>query len=745
MKITLRLIISLIFISIIVAGSFTYIQVQNEKNRLKKELETRTSLISESLQESIKDIILTSTQKKLNLFIHRFSSTEKLLGIVVYDSLARFLVTNNDFFRFLPDSSIVVWESLVNKETLSEYQEIEGKRIYLLTKSIVFEGRPLAALVVICDASYIETRINSIWYNSFIRLLIQILLIALTTVIIVRWSITGPIAQISIWIRNFRTGKSSPQWTLPRGDILKPLAEEVTLLARKMSKDVITGDKGLPSQLTDLKWTPEHLKEVVRHEIGDKRLVVISNREPVMSIKNGNVIENIVPAGGLVSALDPVLTSCGGVWIAHGSGDADIETADSRGRFLIPPDMPAYTLRRVFLTKEEEQGYYYGFSNEGLWPLCHMTHTRPIFRIEDWIYYQNVNLKFANILLDEIKSDKEPLILIQDYHFALLPMLIREKRPDARIAIFWHIPWPNPEIFGICPWKQEILIGLLGCDLIGFHIQFHCNNFLETCDRYLESRINWEQFAVERHKRLSIVKPFPISIAIPNAKDKSQTIAQEREHCKKEVQAELNIKCKYLGVGVDRIDYTKGIIERLQGIERFFEKHTEYIGQFTFVELGAPSRTHLKPYRDLVLDLDVTVDKINWRLQTDTWKPIVLLKANHSHQTISKYYRAADVCLVTSLHDGMNLVAKEFVAAQQDEDGVLILSQFTGAARELQDSLIINPYNIEEIADAIYTALTMDRKERVERMKNMRAIVLDRNVYKWAGNLISTLTSIRHL
>ena len=742
MKITFRLIISLIFISLLVAGSFTFMQVRNERNRLKNELEARSTIIAEGIQESLKDIILTNSKKKLNLFINRFSNTDKLLGIVVYDSLGRFLATNNKFFRLLPDTSTVVWESLINKETLSEYREINGKIIYSFTKSIISEGRPLAALIIICDASYIDTRLNGIWYNSFIRLLIQILLIALTTVIIVRWSITGPIAQISIWIRNLRTGKSSPQWTLPRGDILKPLEEEVALLAKKMAKELLTEKMAMHSQLTDLIWTPEHLKELVQQEIGDKRLVVISNREPVMSNRIGNVIENIVPAGGLVTALDPVLTSCGGVWIAHGGGNADMETSDSKGRYPVPPGRAAYTLRRVFLTKEEEQGYYYGFSNEGLWPLCHMTHTRPIFRMEDWIYYQNVNQKFANTLLDEIRTEKEPFVLIQDYHFALLPMLIREKRPDARIAIFWHIPWPNPEIFGICPWKQEILIGLLGCDLIGFHIQFHCNNFLETCDRYLESRINWEQFAVERHEHLSIVKPFPISIATPETKN--QNIVDEFEYYRKEIQEELGIKCKYLGVGVDRIDYTKGILERFQGIERFFEKHTEYIGKFTFVELGAPSRTHLKPYRDLVLELDTTVDKINWKLQTEVWKPIIFLKANHSHQTISKYYKAANICLVTSLHDGMNLVAKEFVAARHDEDGILILSQFTGAARELQDALIINPYNIEEISDSIYNALTMDRKERIERMRNMRTIVINRNVYKWAGNLISTLSSIRH-
>jgi trehalose 6-phosphate synthase len=431
---------------------------------------------------------------------------------------------------------------------------------------------------------------------------------------------------------------------------------------------------------------------------------------------------------------------CDGLWMAHGSGDADRETVDGDDKLRVPPDEPAYTLRRIWLTREEEDGYYYGFSNEGLWPLCHITHTRPVFRLEDWSHYRKVNERFAEALLKEIDREKSPLILVQDYHLALLPLMIKKKRPDAKVALFWHIPWPNPEAYGICPWRQEILQGMLGADLIGFHIQFHCNNFLETVDSFLESKIDWERFSVARGGHATSIKPFPISVGPENL---MKTAPAEEESPKQRVLREIGIQAQYLGVGVDRIDYTKGIPERFRAIERFFEKSPEFLERFTFVELGAPSRTHIKRYRDLLAEIEETVEKINWRFQTKKWKPILFLKAHHSHETIAPFYRASDVCMVTSLHDGMNLVAKEYVAGRDDDDGVLILSQFTGASRELKDAVIVNPYDIEQMADAIRFSLTMDPAERSGRMKRMRASVKEHNIYRWAGNLIAELARLR--
>ena len=450
-----------------------------------------------------------------------------------------------------------------------------------------------------------------------------------------------------------------------------------------------------------------------------------------------------MPASGLVTALEPVLNSCDGTWIAHGSGNADAEVVDAQDRLRVPPEEPRYSLRRVWLTKEEEEGYYYGFANEGLWPLCHIAHTRPLFRADDWQHYLEVNRKFADAVLEEIENVAKPVVLVQDYHFALLPRLIKEKRPDARVAIFWHIPWPNPEAFGICPWQRQLVDGLLGADLIGFHIQSHCNNFLETVDRVVESRVDWEHFFVLRKDHRTMVHPFPISVALTED-DATENNNDGFNYLERSaLMRTLGVEATFMGIGVDRVDYTKGILERFLAIERFLEKYPSYQGKFTFVQIGAPSRTHIKRYHDLLAEVEAEADRINWRFQSGKWKPIVFLKRQHSHQEIEPYYRAADLCLVTSLHDGMNLVAKEFLAARRDERGVLILSQFTGAARELRDAVLVNPYDIDQTADAIRAALEMEPEDKQLRMQRMRKVIKENNIYRWAGNLITELCEVR--
>jgi len=416
---------------------------------------------------------------------------------------------------------------------------------------------------------------------------------------------------------------------------------------------------------------------------------------------------------------------------------------DSHDRLRVPVDDPRYTLRRVWLSKEEEEGYYYGFANEGLWPLCHMAHTRPIFRAEDWQHYQEVNQKFTDAVLEEIEDTPKPIVLVQDYHFALLPRLLKEKRPDARVAIFWHIPWPNPEAFGICPWQRQLVDGLLGADLIGFHIQSHCNNFLQTVDRVVESRVDWEHFAVSRQNHRTIVRPFPISVDLTDDESVDSDDGSVNYLQRSAFRHGLGVEAAFVGIGVDRVDYTKGILERFQAIERFLEKYPVYRGKFTFVQIGAPSRTHIKRYHDLLAEVESEAERINWRFQAGKWKPIVFLKRQHSHEEIQRYYRAADLCLVTSLHDGMNLVAKEFLAARRDERGVLILSQFTGAARELRDALLVNPYDIDQTAEAIRAALEMEPEEKQMRVHRMRKVIREQNIYHWAGSLITELCQVR--
>jgi trehalose 6-phosphate synthase len=478
------------------------------------------------------------------------------------------------------------------------------------------------------------------------------------------------------------------------------------------------------------------------NKLQNKPVFVIANREPYMHVhSNGNgAVQVIVPASGLVTALEPVLLATEGTWIAHGSGNADREVVDAKDHLRVPPDRPRYTLRRVWLSAEEEKGYYEGFANEGIWPLCHIAHTRPIFRPEDWIAYQEVNRRFADAAIAEMEGTESPIVLVQDYHFALLPRMIKEARPDARVAIFWHIPWPNPEVFGICPWQRELIDGLLGADLIGFHIQSHCNNFLSTVDRAVEALTEWDRFSVNRQGHLTRVRPYPISVALQeNGHSPHRGMDEERAA----ICTELGISASLLGVGVDRVDYTKGILERFRAIELFFELYPSYQRRFTFIQIGAPSRTNIERYQNLLSDVAADADRINARFQAGHWKPILFLKRHHSHEEIARFYRAASLCMVTSLHDGMNLVAKEFVASRDDNRGALILSTFAGAALELTDALLINPYDVQQLAGAIHRALTMPSDEQAARMQHMGSSVREHNVYRWAANLLSDLTDIR--
>ncbi len=558
---------------------------------------------------------------------------------------------------------------------------------------------------------------------------------------IVRLTLRAPLEKLTAWLRLAHRGYPPAPPNLPMRGFLAPLIREAETLARDLARAQEAAEQEARlRQRGDSLWTAERLREHVRAKLSGRPLLLVANREPYRHSRRGGKVEWMTPASGLVTGLEPLMRACGGTWIAHGDGDADRETSDELGRLRVPPDRPQYTLRRVWLDAEEEKGYYEGFSNEGLWPLCHIAHMRPVFRAEDWAHYRRVNEKFAEAALAEIEGMEEPCVLIQDYHFTLLPKLIKERRPDARVALFWHIPWPNPEAFGICPWREDLLLGLLGADLIGFHTQFHCNNFLETVDRTLESRIDRERFAVQREGHSTVVKPFPISVAYEesSSRDRTDDVRVERER----VLKAAGVKADFIAVGVDRLDYTKGILERLRGVERFLDKYPEYRGRFTLFQIGAPSRTGLASYRDFMGQVEAEAARINARFGGGA-PPITLRLKHHSHEQIRPFYRAADACLVTSLHDGMNLVAKEFVVARDDEAGVLILSRFTGAARELRDALIVNPYDTDEVATALHEAFTMDEATRSLRMVRLRRQVREHNVYRWAGNLIEELAAVR--
>ncbi len=741
---SVRLIISLIVGVTLVSLAFSYYQVVAEKRGLRTEVERRAELLGESLAGNVERSWEVGSDKELQKIVQRFGKREHMLGVAVYDQQGKLVAATPELGKTLTETPSSAIEALAEDQNKGVFVRLGNEPVHIHAVPLHRKDKVVGGLVIVHEVSYIRAQVLRVWRETFLRVLAQVFLIVLITLLIVRWSITGPIARAAQWMRALRTGRISSRQEMPDLEMFRPLAREVATMAHSLSQARLAAEnEARLREAGQSLWTADRLSVQVRTRLDGARLFVVSNREPYIHQRNGKSVDVIVPPSGLVTALEPVLNACDGTWIAHGSGDADLEVVDTHDRLRVPPDDPRYTLRRVWLGKEEEQGYYYGFANEGLWPLCHIAHTRPIFRADDWQHYQQVNRKFTDAVLEEIEDTPGPVILVQDYHFVLLPRMIKEKRPDARVAIFWHIPWPNPEAFGICPWQRQLVDGLLGADLVGFHVQSHCNNFLQTVDRTVESRVDWEHFSVLRQDHRTIVRPFPISVDLTDdepAEDDNQGFTYEERAA---LMRGLGVETTFLGIGVDRVDYTKGILERFLAVERFLEKYPTYQGKFTFVQIGAPSRTHIKRYHDLLAEVEVEADRINWRFQREKWKPIVFLKRQHSHKEITPYYRAADLCLVTSLHDGMNLVAKEFLAERRDERGVLILSQFTGAARELRDALLVNPYDIEQTAEAIRVALEMEPEEKQLRVQRMRRVIKEHNIYRWAGNLITELCEVR--
>ncbi len=743
MRLSSRLIASLVLGLTLVSLLFAVYQVEAENRNKRNELKRRAQTLAESLQEAVEPLLEKGSQVKLHQIVEKFGSRQGLAGVVIYGKDGKPLFMTSALAERFGREAPPLDKSVIQGTNWENFFQLGETEMLVYAVPLRSGDRIAGALAVFDDATYIQAQNAEVWRDTFIRVLVQMFVVAAITILIIRWSMVRPITRMTQWMKDLRAGKEVTHPELMAEGVLQPLTNEVTYLATSLIQARASAEKEARlREAGESLWTAERLRVSLQGTLAGSRLFVVSNREPYQQSFRGSSVETIVPASGLVTAMEPILCASDGTWIAHGAGDADRSTVDERDRLRVPPEEPKYTLRRVWLTKEEEEGYYYGFANEGLWPLCHIAHTRPIFRAEDWLYYQEVNHKFAEAVLEEIAGEKNPIVLVQDYHFALLPQFIKQKRPDARVAIFWHIPWPNPEAFGICPWQHDLLDGLLGADLIGFHIQSHCRNFLETVDRALESRIEWERMTVNRGGHLTLVQPFPISVDPQEGRDstnRTDSIYLERAA----LLRRLDTRAGFLGIGVDRLDYTKGIPERLRGIERFLERHSGYIGRFTFVQIGAPTRTRINRYQDLIAEVDAEVERINRQFQTEGWKPIIFFKRHHSHKEIEPFYHAADVCFVTSLHDGMNLVAKEFIASRSDGGGAVILSRFAGASQELPDALIVNPYDTDQVAEALRMALEMSPEERRGRMKRMRRAVKENNIYTWAAHLISAVSEIR--
>jgi trehalose 6-phosphate synthase len=718
MRLTLRFLVPLL----VAIGAFAYVAVPLADALMLRwfvrDLDIRSSLITTTVQEPLAELVAAKSKPKITAFFNRMLQDERLFAMgLCLTGQAEPIATPN-FPRELGCAVLPI-----NKRDALPLLHSARGLLHVAVRPLKPDEPSGAQLILVHDMSFIERRNEETRQYLFYFFLALGGSIALITVVIAQLSWRG-------WVTGLRSLLRGESILRPAGSTApeyRPIARDLRELIRDLERQY------RPLDGSQRIWDQEALRATLRSELHGNDVIVVSNREPYIHVRTPDGIRVQRPASGLVTALEPVMRACSGTWIAHGSGSADRETVDRHDRVAVPPDKPAYSIRRIWLSKEEEAGYYAGFANEGLWPLCHVAHVRPTFRTSDWEYYRKVNARFADAVVAEAKT-KDPVVLVQDYHYALLPRMIRERLPKATILTFWHIPWPNPEAFAICPWRQELLEGMLGSSILGFHTQFHCNNFLDTVDRLLEARVDRESFTISFRGVSTAVHRYPISIEWPPAPlATARPIAEARLVVRERLQLPPNHR---LGIGIDRLDYTKGIVERFNAVARLLELEPRWRGRFTFVQIAAPTRSTIDDYRDYASRVKALADEINARYPDAKYPPIVLLAEHHEPDAVYEYHRAADLCFVSSLHDGMNLVAKEFIAARDDEQGVLILSQFAGASRELPEALIVNPYDADQCAAALQMALNMPESDQRERMRFMRGVVREFNVYRWAGRML---------
>jgi len=691
-----------------------------------RDLDIRAELVTNTLRDPLQEHILRGSHVETLAYLNKISKDERLFAIGLCPEGNRPPIVTAAFPKAIHCGDLARFGAPHGRVLTS----VQGP-LHVAVSTIDDAGTPLGHLLLIHDMSFVAHRSEETKRYVFVFFIVLGLAISLVTVIVAQLSWRG-------WMQGMRAILRGEGIVRPTEQFVRPELRMIERDFRDLVGDLRTGQQARDA--TQVDWSPAKLREILRRELRGEEIIVVSNREPYMHMRREDKIEVQRPASGLVTALEPIMRACSGTWIAHGSGTADRETVDAHDRVAVPQDNPAYRIRRVWLSPAEEQGYYLGFSNEGLWPLCHIAHVRPVFRASDWKAYVEVNRRFARAVADESKT-ANPIVLVQDYHFALLPRMIRELLPAAIVITFWHIPWPNPESFAICPWRAELLDGLLGSSILGFHTQFHCNNFVDTVDRMLEARVDRETFNVTYGGAQTAVKRYPISISWPISSD---VMRMSIEECRSSVRRRHGLPAdQKIGIGVDRLDYTKGILERFRAVERLFELQPEWIGRFTLIQVAAPSRSTLAEYQAFEVQVRATASNINKRFAGGGRPAIALEIRYYDPERIYEYFRAADLCFVSSLHDGMNLVAKEFVACRDDEQGALLLSQVTGAARELPEALIVNPYDTDECAAALQIALMMPPDEQRERMRLMRGLVREFNVYRWAGRMLIDAAGMR--
>ncbi|HUN96256.1 MAG TPA: trehalose-6-phosphate synthase [Bradyrhizobium sp.] len=709
----------------IVIAALTLLAAVMVEDWSQRDIDLRSRLVFRSIRDQVAMAMTAKPDIELAQLFERITEDERILALGFCSAQGQLRYVTKEFPKSITCDSVKGAKS----NTFAAVTD-SGHRIHISSFPITVAAST-GHLLVLHDLAYLDERTNEARLYTLLALVGMTSGLGLLATAIV-------LGLMRAWTRSIRGAlvdvRHGPAAETPqRGNF--PISREVHAALAELR-----AESRFASGI-HVEWSPKTVHRLLVEELPGAQVLVVSNREPYIHNRSGHDEVTLqIPASGLVAALEPVMRACGGTWVAHGSGSADRDTVDANDRLRVPPAKPTYLLRRVWLSEKEQSGYYYGLANEGLWPLCHIAFVRPTFREDDWSQYRKVNERFADVVVEEASCD-DPIVLVQDYHFALLPRMIRDRLPNATVITFWHIPWPNAETFGICPWRREIIDGLLGSTILGFHTQFHCNNFLEAADRFMESRIDREHASVTFGGQETLIRPYPISIEWPPAALVQQAPVRE---CRDAVRRRFSLPADVnIAVGIERFDYTKGILDRIRAVDDLLTCHPEWIGRFVFIQAAAPTRSKLGTYSALQVEAEQLVAKVNARHAKDGFQPIHLVVRHHEPNEVFELFRASDMCIVSSLHDGMNLVAKEFVAARDDEQGVLILSSFAGASRELSEALIVNPYDTHGMAEAFLRALQMSPAEQRDRMRLMRDLVRERNVYRWAAQMLLDAARLR--
>ncbi len=688
------------------------------------DLRIRSGLVFSSIKDGLSEVLNAERGGQLTKKFTELAKDERLVGIGYCDGGGAPKYRNKDF------------PSDINCPDLTTYKEPYFSRKTIKGGSVLVAIFPISGhegdineaeiipksnyLMIVHDMAYAELRGDNTRFYVLGFLIGISLLAAFITLLVARLTMSKWMLGLRDYVRTGKRSHGLPREAL---GITREIQKRMRQLEREQQRASLIGTQ----------WSAETLFALVRNNLPSEQIITVSYRQPYTHSKSPDGLVWNMPASGLVTAIEPIMKACRGTWIAVASGDADKLVVDSDDALMVPPENPVYRLKRIWLSEAEEAGFYAGFSNEGLWPLCNMAYVKPRFRAADWEAYKSVNRKFADSIVAEAKSDS-PIVFIQDYHFGLLPRMVRERLPGALIVVFWHIPWPNSETLGILPCREEFLAGMLASDIVGFHTQYFCNNFLDCIDTHVEGLIDREHDTVRHGDDFCMVMPYPISIAWPDFDSMSLPSVTT---CRNDIAAMLGIdKDAKIILGVERLDYIKGIPERLRAFGVFLEDNPEFAGRIHFVQIASPSRSIIPAYADIDREVDKAAELVNKKHGTSAWTPIHVLKRNFNQREVYRFFRAADVCVVSSLHDGMNLVAKEFVAARDDNRGVLILSQFSGSSRELVDAIIVNPYDELGLSRSLSLAVSMGEDEQSVRMKSMRDHVKSHNVFAWAARIL---------